>query len=137
MFRDGELMKEKKIFASGDIFDNQFLDGIEPTDYVYASSLIHLFNAETQRDICRRLTRIAKRAIVGRQVGVLVTTEYPGLEGLTDAKMMLHSPESFAHMWNDVTNGKWQVESITLKMMDDMKLSYQGLTFVVRKRETQ
>ena len=138
MFRDGELMKEKKIFTSGDIFDNQFLDGIEPTDYVYASSLIHLFDAETQRDVCRRLSRIAKRAIAGRQVGALVAEERPGLErGLTDAKMMWHSPESFTRMWNDATNGEWQVESATFKMMDDMKLSHEGFVFVVRKRKTE
>ncbi|CAF3007711.1 unnamed protein product [Rotaria sp. Silwood2] len=32
LYRDGEVMKEKKIFAAGSILDDQFLDGIEPAD---------------------------------------------------------------------------------------------------------
>jgi hypothetical protein len=137
LFRDGELMKEKQTFALGDIFDDQFLNSIEPADYVFVASFIHLFDAETQRDVCRRLARLAKRAIAGRQVGTTVSEERPGPAGVIDGKMMWHSPESFAHMWNDVTNGEWQVETAVLQSRDDMKLFDQLLVFVVRKRAAQ
>ncbi|CAF1555915.1 unnamed protein product [Rotaria sp. Silwood1] len=68
LFRDGELMKANKIFTMGDIFDDQFLKTIEAADYLYAGSFLHLFDAETQKDVCRRLSRLAKRAIAGRQL---------------------------------------------------------------------
>ncbi|CAF3854972.1 unnamed protein product, partial [Rotaria sp. Silwood1] len=77
LFRDGKIMKEKKVFGSGDIFDNQFLESIEPADYLYVDLFIHLFDAETQRDVCRRLARLAKRAIAGRQSGAKVAGERP------------------------------------------------------------
>ena len=137
LFRDGKLMKEKKIFTTGDIFDDQLLNGIEPADYVFVGSFIHLFNAETQRDVCRRLARLAKRAIAGRQVGALVAGEHTKSSGLPDSKRMRHSPESFTSMWNDVTSGEWQVESVSLQTTENMERAHQGLTFVVRKRETQ
>jgi hypothetical protein len=136
LFRDGSLMKDKKVFASGDIFDDQFLNGVEPADYLYVGSFIHLFDAEAQRNVCRRLTRLAKRAIAGRQSGALVPGEHPRSASVTGGKMMRHSPESFAQMWNDVTNGEWQVENATLQTADDKKTSQQTLTFVVRKRDT-
>jgi hypothetical protein len=137
LFRDGEQMREKKIFASGDIFDDQFLDTVEPADYLYAGSFIHLFDAETQRDVCRRLTCLAKRAIAGRQMGALVPVEHPRLSARTGSKRMRHSPESFARMWDEVTGGEWQVECATLQTMNDMPASNQMLTFVVRKRVGQ
>ena len=136
LFRDGKLMKEKKIFATGDIFDEQFLNGIEPADYVYVGSFIHLFDAETQQDVCRRLTRLAKRVIAGRQAGALVAGEHTRSSGPPGSKMMRHSPDSFATMWNDVTGGEWQVESATLQATKNMERARQELTFVVRKRET-
>jgi hypothetical protein len=40
LFQDGEIMKEKKIFSSNDIFDDQFLEKVEPADYVYVGSFI-------------------------------------------------------------------------------------------------
>ncbi len=36
LFCDGELMREKKMFASCDIFDDQFLGTVESVDYLYA-----------------------------------------------------------------------------------------------------
>jgi hypothetical protein len=136
LFHDGELMKEKKIFASGDIFDDQFLDTVESADYLYAGSFIHLFDAETQRNVCRRLTRLAKRAIAGRQVGALVPEERSSLSH-PDRKMMRHSPESFTRMWDEVTGGAWQVEYATLQTMDGIDVSGHTLTFVVRKKGGQ
>ncbi len=136
LFRDGEQMKEKNVFASGDIFDDQFLATIEPADYVHVGSFIHLFDAETQRDVCRRLTPLAKRAIIGRQVGSLVPGEHTRHGGASDGrKMMRHSPESFTRMWDEVTNGQWHVESATLKSRDVMGDIRHTLIFVVRKRE--
>jgi hypothetical protein len=137
LFRDGDLMKEKKIFRPGDIFDDQFLETIEPADYLYAGSFIHLFDAETQKDVCRRLSRLCKRAIVGRQVGAFIPMEYSTSYGLTGSKMMCHSPESFALMWDEVTDGQWQVESATLQTINDNEHVSQILTFVVRKKTEQ
>ncbi|CAF0879715.1 unnamed protein product, partial [Didymodactylos carnosus] len=137
LFRDGEVMKEKKIFAPGDIFDNQFLNEIEPAYYLYVGSFIHLFDAETQRDVCRRLTKLAKRVIAGRQSGASIAREHPKLTSLTGGKAIQHSPESFTRMWDDVTDGEWQVESATLETIEDVKGSDKGLIFVVRKQERQ
>jgi hypothetical protein len=136
LFLDGETMRENKTFTSGDIFDDKFLDAVEPADYLYAGAFIHLFDAATQPDVCRRLTRLAKRAITGRQVGALVPAEHPGALSL-NSKMMWHSPESFARMWDEVTNGEWQVESATLDTHDGVKALGLLLTFVVRKRDGQ
>jgi hypothetical protein len=134
LFCDGELMKEKKIFRSGDIFDDQFLETVEPADYLYASSFIHLFDAETQKDVCRRLSRLCKGAIAGRQVGGLIPMERSGVSRPMGNKRMRHSPESFARMWDEVTDGKWKVESATLQTIDDNQHVREMLTFVVRKK---
>ncbi|CAF3318992.1 unnamed protein product [Rotaria socialis] len=135
LFRDDILMNEKKVFGVGDIFDDKFLETIEPADYVHVGSFIHLFDAETQRNVCQRLTRIAKYAITGRQVGASVPAEHQKLSGSIGSKMMRHSPESFASMWNDVTSGEWQVESATLEAIDDVNGFGKILYFVVRKRK--
>ncbi|CAF3754314.1 unnamed protein product [Rotaria sp. Silwood1] len=105
LFRDGDLMKANKIFTVGDIFDDQFLKTIEPADYLYPSSFLHLFDAETQKDVCRLLSRLVKRAIAGRQVGALVPIEKSISSRILRGKMMRHSPESFAQMWNEATGG--------------------------------
>ena len=136
LFRDGETMREKKIFKAGDIFYDEFLNGIEPADYVYVGSLIHLFDAATQRDVCRRLTRLAKRAIAGRQSGAPVAGEYSRPSGLPGSKMMMHSPESVTDMWKEVTNGEWQVETAALQSRENM-LDRARLVFVVRKQEKE
>jgi hypothetical protein len=137
LFRDGDLMKEKKIFRSGDIFDDQFLETIEPADYLYAGSFIHLFDAETQKDVCRRLSRLCKRAIAGRQMGASIPMETARSVGPPGSKVMRHSPESFARMWDEVTDGQWQVESATLKTSDGGERVRQSLTFVVRNKTEQ
>jgi len=134
LFRDGELMKKKKIITSGDIFDDQFLETIEPADYLYAGSFIHLFDGETQKDVCRRLSRLCKRAIAGRQVGASIPMERLRRSGPEGSKIMCHSPESFAHMWDEVTGGKWQVESATLRTREDDDHPREIITFVVRKK---
>jgi len=135
LFRDGELMKEKKIFSSGDIFNDQFLETVEPADYLHAGSFIHLFDGKTQREVCRRLSRLSKCAIIGRQVGASVPEERPAAFVSDGTKMMWHSPESFARMWDEATEGKWQVESATLQTTDEIKNTGQMLIFVVRKRK--
>jgi len=135
LFCDGELMREKKMFASGHIFDDQFLGTVESVDYLYADWFMHLFGAETQRDVCERLTRLAKRAITGRQVSPLVPEERSRLSGLPGNKMMRHSPESFTRMWDEVTDGEWQVEYATLETKDGIDASGHTITFVVRKKE--
>jgi hypothetical protein len=137
LFRDGELMKEKNIFTSGDIFDDQFLEMIEPADYLHVGSFIHLFDCETERVVCQRLTRLSKHTIIGRQVGALVPTEYSRALAHKEGKMIRHSPESFARMWDEVTDGNWQVERATLQTMDGMKDLRHMLNFVVRKRREQ
>ncbi len=134
LFLDGELMKEKKIFSSNDIFDDQFLETVEPADYLYAGAFIHLFDAEKQKDVCRRLTRLCRRAITGRQVGSLVPVERLRSVGSGSGKMMSHSPESFAGMWDEVTDGKWQVDNADLQTMNNNEHVRQLLTFVVRKK---
>ena len=136
LFRDGEMMRERKIFQAGDIFDDEFLNGIEPADYVYVGSLIHLFDAATQRDVCRRLSRLAKRAIVGRQSGAPVAGEYSRKSGLPANRMMVHSPESITEMWKEVTNGEWQVDVAALQSRMEM-LDRARLVFVVRKQEKE
>lgn len=134
LFRDGEAMRGKRIFSIGDIFDDQFLSGVEPADYVYVGSFIHLFNAQTQRDVCQRLTRIAKKAIAGRQVGSSSPGELSRPSEITGSKMMRHSPESFTKMWDEVTYGQWQVESATLESVQHALDFGQRLVFVVRKQ---
>ena len=135
LFCDGEALREKKVFSAGDIFDDQFLGSVEPADYVYVGSFIHLFDAQTQREVCQRLTRLAKRAIAGRQVGSSSPGERLQPSSLTSSKMMRHSPESFTHMWNEVTSGQWEVESATLQSVDRTPDLGQRLVFVVRKQD--
>ncbi|CAF4944107.1 unnamed protein product [Rotaria socialis] len=48
LFRDGEIMRQKKILSEGAIFDDEFLSQVEPADYLYVGSFIHLFDATTQ-----------------------------------------------------------------------------------------
>ncbi|CAF1389565.1 unnamed protein product [Rotaria sordida] len=136
LFRDGEIMKQNKVFNSGDIFDDQFLDAIEPADYINVGAFFHIFDAETQRDVCRRLTRLCKRAIIGWKTGALIPTEVPKPLSFKGT-MMWHSPESFIRMWDEVTDGKWQVESTTLQTMDGLEDLGLVLAFVVRKRGEQ
>ncbi|CAF4188548.1 unnamed protein product [Rotaria sp. Silwood2] len=131
LFRDSELMKANKIFATGNIFDDQFLKTIELADYLYAASFLHLFDVETQHDVCRRLSRLAKRAIAGRQIGALVPMEQSTPSRITGSKVMRHSPESFARMWNEATDGEWEVQSATLHNTDAIKISNPMLTFVL------
>lgn len=137
LFRDGKVMKEKKVFTSGDIFDDQFLETIEPADYVCASSFIHLFDAETQNDVCRRLTRLSKNAIVGQQLGASITGERARRRSSVISNRIQHSPETFARMWDEATDGKWKVESASLDTMYGTALERQILTFVVRKKIEQ
>ena len=137
LFRDGKIMNEKKIFSAGDIFDDEFLARIEPADYLYAGSFIHLFNAETQNEVCRRLSRLCKRAIAGRQMGALIAEERTGSSRPTRNKRMVHSPESFARMWEKVTDGHWQAESAFLQARDGLEHTHQLLTFVIRKQTEQ
>ena len=134
LFRDGETMRENKIFKTGDIFDDEFLNGVEPADYVYVGSFIHLFDAATQREVCHRLSRLAKRVIAGRQSGAPVAGEHSRRSGLPGSKMMMHSPESVAEMWREVTHGEWQVEIAALQSRMEM-LDRARLVFVVRKQE--
>ncbi|UJR17616.1 hypothetical protein I4U23_004512 [Adineta vaga] len=137
LFRDRDVMEKNKVFATGSILDDEFLNGIKPADYVYVGSFIHLFDLKLQPDICRRLTRLAKRAIVGRQAGALVPAEHPRTWDSIGGKIMRHSPESLAQMWNEATNGAWKVESATLQTINNMNDSHQGLIFVVRKQREQ
>ena len=135
LFRDGESMRKNNVFTQADIFDDKIFERIEPADYLHAASFIHLFDAETQREICRRLSRLAKRAIIGRQVGSTVAEERDRSAQLKGGKMMWHSPESFTTMWNEVTHGEWQVEHVTLESHHDDRNdgNHRFLRFVVRK----
>lgn len=135
LFKDGELMRKHQVFTSADIFNDEQLATIEPADYLHAASFIHLFDAQTQREVCRRLSRLAKRAIIGRQVGSRIPEERERGRGTPGSKMMFHSPESFASMWNEVTNGDWQVESVKLETREDRDGNHQLLIFVVRKKD--
>lgn len=137
LFRDGELMREKKVFSSGDIFDDRFLETVEPADYLYAGLFIHLFDGKTQKDVCRRLSRLCKGTIAGQQAGASSAMERPSPPGYPGGKRMCHSPESFAHMWNEVTDGRWQVESSTLEAVNRNEYVQQMLTFVVKKKAEQ
>jgi len=60
--------------------------------------------------------------------------ERPRYSGLPDRKMMCHSPESFSRLWDEATDGHWQVESATLKPLEYIERFGQMLTFVVRKK---
>jgi hypothetical protein len=80
---------------------------------------------------------LAKRAIAGRQAGALVAVEHPMTWDSIGDKIMRHSSESFTRMWDDATNGEWQVKSATLQTMGDINDSHQGLIFVMRKQERQ
>jgi len=40
-------------------------------------------------------------------------------------------------MWDEVTDGQWQVESATLETINDNEHVSQILTFVVRKKTEQ
>jgi len=133
LFRDENPMKEKKVFHSADIFDDKLLETIEPADYVHVGSFIHLFDFETQKDVCRRLARLSKNAIIGRQSGSEVAEEHSRHRRSNEnSKRMRHSPESFRDMWNEVTNGQWQVEYANLKTIDDGDRVRVMLSFVVR-----
>jgi hypothetical protein len=137
LFRDGELMKTKKVMTSGDIFDDQFLETVEPADYLFAGLFIHLFDSEAQKDACRRLARICKQAITGQQEGASIPVERFGSLRPPGKNRMCHSPESFARMWDEVTGGEWQVETATLHTTNDDGRPREILTFVVRKNTKQ
>lgn len=129
LFCDEDQMKTNDVFHSKNIFDEQFLNNVQPADYVHVASFIHLFDLQTQKDVCHRLTRLSKRAIFGRQVGSTIPHERQRHSNLTNGKMMCHSPQSFSQMWNEVTNGSWIVQYAQLNTRPD---STQILTFVVR-----
>ena len=133
LFRDEKLMKDNHVFQSADIFDDQFLEKVQPADYVHAGFFIHLFDEKTQHDVCRRLTRLSKNAIFGRQIGAVIPEERYLPVGMTDAKMMCHSPSSFANMWNEATNGQWKVEHTNIEEIEQYGNLFQMLIFVVRK----
>ncbi|UJR24098.1 hypothetical protein I4U23_027065 [Adineta vaga] len=134
LFCDKEQMKEKKVFQIGDIFDDESFEKISPADYVHVGSFIHLFDAQTQRNVCQRLSRLSKCAIIGRQVGSLIPGEHSRIGVCNGTKMMRHSPESFQQMWNEVTNGIWQVEYANLETRPNTIDNIQRLIFVVRKK---
>lgn len=136
LFKDEQTMKDNHVFQSADIFDDQLLEKIQAADYLYVGSFIHLFNAQTQKEVCRRLIRLSKNAIFGRQVGSLIAKEYPRPPGTGSENMMCHSPESFQQMWNEVTNGQWIVEYFNFNKVDTNQKDFtrQLFTFVVRKK---
>lgn len=136
LFADGETLRNKNVFHTGDIFDEQFLNIVEPADYVYVSSFIHLFDEKTQREVCRRLARLAKHAIAGREVGSTIAGEYPPLPELSGSKMMRHSPATFTEMWNEVSDGQCKVECANFQAYCEIPTFAQRLTFVIRKQSS-
>lgn len=137
LFHDEQLMKEKNVFSAGDIFDVQFLETVQPADYLYIGLFLHLFDQQTQKDVCRRLSRLCKSTIFGQQAGSSVAMERPSPPGYPSEKRMCHSMESFAHMWDEATDGMWQVETTTLQGIHRNKYVQEMLTFVVRKKDKQ
>ena len=133
LFGDGDSMREHRVFTPADIFDDRIFETIEPADYLHAASFIHLFDGATQREVCRRLARLAKRAIFGRQVGTFVAEERDRGVQLKGGRMLWHSPESFAAMWDEVTQGEWRVEHVSLQRHDDIDVNHRFIRFVVRK----
>jgi hypothetical protein len=113
------------------------LEIVEPADYVHASSFIHLVDAETQNDVCRRLTRICKGAITERQEDALVAEERIRRTLPMGNRRLHHSSETFTHMWDEVTDEKWEVESATLQTRVGVERVRQVLTFLVRKKKEQ
>ena len=134
LFGDRNRLEEKNTIRQGDIFDDQFLDEIHPCSYLYVGSFIHLFDSQTQKEVCRRLTRICQGAITGRQVGATIPVERARNIGTQEGKMMCHSPASFTQMWEEVTNGEWKVEYAQLNHLDNGERLRQMLFFVVRKQ---
>ena len=62
LFLDEDSMKKNGVFHSNDIFDDHFLENVESSDYLHVASFIHLFDFQTQKDVCHRLTRLAKKS---------------------------------------------------------------------------
>lgn len=79
------------------------------------ASSIHLFDAQTQKEVCRRLARLVEHVIFGRQLGAVVPDEYGQAEIPGHTKAVRQSPGSFAQMWNEVTDGEWPVDKVILE----------------------
>ncbi|KAG4438614.1 hypothetical protein IFR05_005897 [Cadophora sp. M221] len=116
LFLDRDILKSK--FIGADIFDfNSALSGLDGAiDIIYAGSFLHLFDYQTQVEVCKRIVKLLREKkdslILGRQVGNTVAGEFiqeTNLGGI----MYRHSGESFKKMWDEVgeeTGTKWRVE---------------------------
>ncbi|KAL4809451.1 hypothetical protein BDV18DRAFT_132099 [Aspergillus unguis] len=109
-------------FAIGNLIKDKDSEALtkslgQKIDVVFASSLLHLFNYETQLIVATRLVRLLRdRAgvmVVGRQLGSVYAGEYD-LTGYDEGTMYRHNLESMKGLWHDVgqaTQTQWKVEA--------------------------
>jgi hypothetical protein len=143
-----ELFRDKSSFAghfiSGSIFDDDFMaDCDSKFDMIYLGSFLHLFNAEQQRVIVRKLTRMLKAKpgsmVFGRNLGAERGGDFH-METL-GWDLYRHSNETIKNLW-ETAEGQWEVESCLTRYesaaWDNNRRGWQGddtqqMTFVAKR----
>ncbi|KAL4934703.1 class I SAM-dependent methyltransferase [Aspergillus undulatus] len=120
LFKDKDRLEAT--FALGNLTDDNDSQALakslgEKIDIVFASSVLHLWDYETQLKVATRLVRLLRDKpgvmVVGRQMGSLFAGEYP-LTGFSDGMQYRHTIQSMKGMWHDIeeiTRTRWKVEA--------------------------
>ena len=115
-FRDRETLKST--FLAKDMLDPEA--GWEKSngkmDMIFISSFLHLFDWEGQVKGAQQLTRLlrpkAGSVIVGRQLGSVISGEFPNLQG--QGTNFRHDVASFNKLWKQVGDEigcSWNIEA--------------------------
>ncbi|KAM3068852.1 hypothetical protein ACMFMG_011014 [Clarireedia jacksonii] len=143
LFQDKGNFKGK--FATGSIFDDSFMADCDAKfDMIYLGSFLHLFTAEQQRVIARKLNRMLKpkegSMIFGRNLGAEQGGEYHMKKLGWD--LYRHSNETIRRLWEDEHDGEWQIDSFLTTYesagWDNSRRGWQGndtqqMTFVAKR----
>ncbi|KAE8153048.1 hypothetical protein BDV25DRAFT_169590 [Aspergillus avenaceus] len=123
-----ELFKDRgrlnATFVTGDLTSSQGVYGSsevqrlgETIDVVFASSLLHLWEYETQLKVSARLVRLCRDTpgvmVMGRQMGSTLAGSYD-LKEYSQAAHYRHNVESLKGLWHDIgleTGTQWRVEA--------------------------
>ncbi|PQE32764.1 methyltransferase domain-containing protein [Rutstroemia sp. NJR-2017a WRK4] len=117
-----ELFQDKDKFNGqfniGSVFDDSFMADCDAKfDMIYLGSFLHLFNAQQQRAIARKVNRMLKpkagSMAFGRNLGAEEGGEYHLKTIGWD--MYRHSNETIRKLWEHENEGKWQIDSFLTK----------------------
>ncbi|KAL2869558.1 class I SAM-dependent methyltransferase [Aspergillus lucknowensis] len=120
LFRDKDSLQAT--FTCGNLLEDNDSQALTQTlggkiDIVFAGSLLHLWNYETQLKATTRLVRLLRDQVgvmvIGRQVGSLFAGDYP-LTGFNDGTQYRHNLESLKGLWHDIgqaTHTQWKVDA--------------------------